>query len=86
MSDWQPIESAPKDGSKFWGFCDGDAISMFWHPAFGEFVTRFNRMTLAEGMTFADTGESFRDHSPEVRKPRFWMPIAVPALERTDAR
>ena len=29
---WHPMETAPKDGTEFWGLCKGDAITMFWHP------------------------------------------------------
>jgi len=71
MSEWQPIETAPKDGTKFWGLIDGDAISMFWHDDFGEFVSSYRRMTMAPGYTI--NGKQYEDHSPEIHKPMFWI-------------
>lgn len=72
MSDWQPIESAPRDGTTFWGEMGDDAVSMFFHPHFGEFVTGFREMRLAKGLTFED-GSSVRLHSPEICQPTRWM-------------
>lgn len=76
MTDWQPIETAPKDGSKFHGLVDEDAIAMFWHDGFGEFVSSFHRMTMANG--YLIDGASFKDHSPEIHKPKFWRPLTAP--------
>lgn len=73
MSDWQSMEIAPKDGTKFWGDVNGDAIAMFWHPKFEAFVSSFRRMTMATGYTI--DGEQYRDHSPTVHHPKRWMPI-----------
>ncbi|HEV2674098.1 MAG TPA: hypothetical protein VGV37_06110 [Aliidongia sp.] len=72
---WRPIESAPKDGQKFWGRVGDDALAMFWHEGFGEFVTGYNRMSLGRGMTFEDTGLSYRDHSPSIQRPSEWLPL-----------
>src|SRR3546814_7353876 len=69
----RPMASAPRDGTKFWGLVGDDAITMFWHPGFGEFVSAFRRMELAAGLTF-DDGETFRDHSPVIHKPHGWLP------------
>lgn len=77
MSEWQPIETAPKDGTKFRGLVDEDAISMFWHEGFGEFVSSYRRMTMAPGYTI--DGAAYKDHSPEVHKPKFWQPLTLPA-------
>lgn len=73
MSEWKKIETAPKDGSKFWGKVGDDAIAMFWHSGFGEFVSSFRRIQMAPGYTI--DGQAFKDHSPEVHKPSAWMPI-----------
>lgn len=80
--DWQPIETAPKDGTRFWGNVGDDAIAMFWHSTFGEFVSRFNRMTMAPGYTI--DGAAFKDHSPQIHKPTGWMPIPAPPDQRTN--
>lgn len=76
MSEWQPIETAPKDGSKFWGDDDEDAVAMFWHEGFGEFISSYRRMTMAPGYTI--DGKGYKDHSPVVHKPHRWMPIPKP--------
>lgn len=71
--EWQPIEMAPKDGTRFWGKVGDDAIAMLWHEGFNAFVSRWNRMTMADGYTI--DGKSFSDHSPEVHHPKVWMPM-----------
>ena len=76
---WQPIETAPKDGTTFWGEVDGDAKTMFWHDGFGEFVSSFNRMTMASGYTV--DGLSYKDHSPQIHRPKFWCPKTEPPQE-----
>lgn len=76
-SAWRPIKTAPKDGTWFWGRIDDDAIAMFWHEGFGEFVSSFNRMTTAPGYTFED-GSTHRDHSPVAHKPTHWQPLPQP--------
>ena len=75
MSEWQDISAAPKDGTRFWGRCGDDAIAMFWHPKFGQFISSFRRMQLHNGATFADSGETHSDHSPVVHKPTHWQPL-----------
>ena len=76
MTGWQPIETAPKDGTKFWGLCGEDAISMFWHQELEVFCSSFRRMQMAEGYTI--NGKSYEDHSPVTHQPSRWMPL--PAL------
>ena len=71
MTDPQPIETAPKDGSKFWGICEGDAITMFWHPEFNAFCSSFKRMQMAEG--YLINGKPYEDHSPVTHRPTMWI-------------
>ncbi len=73
---WQPIDTAPKNGTRFWGKIDDDAIAMLWHEGFEAFVSSWRRMTMAEGFTV--DGKSFKDHSPEIQRPTAWMPIPPP--------
>lgn len=76
---WRPIESAPKDGTRFWGKVDGDAIAMLWHPTFNAFVSSWRRMEMAAGYTV--DGASFKDHSPTIQRPEAWMTFAPPETE-----
>lgn len=77
---WRSVENdpPPKDGTLFWGLVGRDAIAMFWHAGFSAFVSRFNRMTLAQGMTWADTGLPYQGHSPAEHTPRFWRTLPAP--------
>jgi hypothetical protein len=70
---WHPMETAPRDGSKFWGLCDGDAVTMFWHEGLGVFCSSFRRMEMAPGYTV--DGQPFKDHSPVEHRPSRWMPL-----------
>jgi len=70
---WQDMDTAPKDGTRFWGKVGDNAVAMFWHPKFGAFVSSFRRMTMAPGYTI--DGEGFSDHSPTIEEPAGWMPI-----------
>lgn len=68
---WMPIASAPKDGRMIWGNDGEDAITMFWHEGFNEFVSSFRRMEMAPG--YLINGKPYEDHHPVVHKPTHWM-------------
>jgi hypothetical protein len=71
MSAWQPIETAPKDGTRFWGKVGDDAIAMLWHPAFEAFVSSWRVMTMHNGWTI--DGKTSQEHSPVKHQPTHWM-------------
>lgn len=73
MTEWYPIETVPRDGTRFWGKVEDDAIAMMWHETFGQFVSSWRRMTMAPGYTI--NGEEYEDHSPVVHYPEAWMPM-----------
>lgn len=84
MNTWQSINTAPKDGTWFWGYVDGDALRMRWHAEFEAFVTSWRQMTMAPGYRIEnDEGEwvGEYDHSPEIEHPDYWMPSIEPGLE-----
>lgn len=75
MVAWRDMATAPRDGEKFWGLIGDNAIAMFWHDGFGEFITGYRRMSLARGLTFEETGLPYKDHSPEIQTPTGWLPL-----------
>lgn len=77
---WMPEDTAPRCGRRFWGKVGDDAVAMFWHPEFKAFVSRFSRITLADGLTF-DDGKRWKDHNPVVHEPAGWM--EMPGIEET---
>ena len=76
MTTWQDIGTCPRDGSRFWGKVDDDAIAMLWHEGFGEFVSSWRRMEMAPGYLIDD--QPYKDHSPVVHHPVAWMPLPSP--------
>lgn len=77
---WNPIETAPKDGTRFWGGVGDDAIAMLWHEGFGEFVSSWRRMEMASG--YLINGKEYEDHSPVIHHPKVWMPIPTPTEDK----
>lgn len=76
---WRGIESAPRDGTRFHGLCEQDAISMLWHDGFKAFVSSWRRMEFHNGWRYADTGLPYQDHSPVEHQPTHWKPLDLPA-------
>lgn len=75
--EWQPIETAPKDGTWFWALVDLDAINVRWHDGFNEFVSGWRQMTFAKSY-----GGETMDHSPDIVKFDHWMPLPQPPVDK----
>lgn len=70
--EWQPIETAPKDGTHIWLFSNGD------HQCAGYWLITSGEDYHWEGWIFAD--ELLADVKPDGLDPTHWMPLpAAPA-------
>lgn len=82
-SGWQPIETAPKDGTPFIGaffsirWADShrknDIVRCWWQPEFEAFISSCREMVMAEGYTI--NGKSRELHSPAIEPVTHWMPL-----------
>lgn len=82
MSEWKPIESAPKDGTPFlvcWESADDKWVmttAAWWQPSNGNADLGF--WDLVESGTYADDSEVV---------PEYWMPLPAPptpSVQETD--
>jgi hypothetical protein len=72
---WQPIETAPKDGTRVWiyvpDFDPNEYVASFAHTDLPD-----DHEDYWEGWTFAD--EVLINHSCEEPEPTHWMPLPAP--------
>lgn len=64
MSEWQPIETAPKDGKIFLAF----------EPSFGRIILRFGEHADDGSALWEDTLQEYWPHY----QPTHWMPLPDP--------
>jgi hypothetical protein len=79
---WEPIESAPKDGTRIIGARFGRYFRlalMWWQPEFEAWISSACLMTMAPGYTV--DGKSEKLHSPEIENPTHWMVFPSPPKE-----
>lgn len=68
MTEWQPISTAPQDGS----------IVLGYFPAFRECRTTWNRLHLLDGRLWATHADRSPDRWSE--QPTHWMPLPEPPI------
>ena len=79
MSEWQPIETAPKDGSTILIYGDNEVSVVFWEVrrTLGAW-----RCTGYGDLAFEDDGSPYSPPSRLIpQNPTHWMPLPVPPGE-----
>lgn len=86
---WQPIETAPRDGTEIIGGIFradstrfGDVTRCWWQPEFDAFISCCREMVMAAGYTFKD-GTTRQLHSPAIEPVTHWRELPPPPPEPT---
>jgi hypothetical protein len=77
MSDWQPIETAPKDGTPVWLWWpspDSEAITGWWSEGWYE----GDRLVRSDAGWVGNEASSHR--LDEWSQPTHWMPLPAPPI------
>jgi hypothetical protein len=84
---WQPIKTAPKDGTSIIGAFFGekwsdnsrrnDVVRCWFEQEFNTFISSCREITMHNGYSFED-GKTSRLHSPVVEPITHWMPLDPP--------
>lgn len=82
MSDWQPIDTAPKDGTEVFLYVPGDSL----HPTAGRYKTREYFSEEYDDPDYQEEGWYWSfgypsDFHQEVLTPTHWMPLPEPPEE-----
>jgi hypothetical protein len=72
MSEWQPIETAPKDGATILGFADGDMAVVKWYQE--DRIPEGGYWSLTVCGAYAESGEWWPTH---------WQPLPEPPSSPT---
>jgi hypothetical protein len=70
VNEWQPIETAPKDGTSVWVFCGGEQAAMRWLVIDG--TSGLGLWVYSDGL--------LSDVDPEPEEPTHWMPLPKPPV------
>ena len=71
--EWQPIETAPKDGREVLISAPSGGVMVAWRSQTGAWVPLPRWLLIA----ITDAGE-VPDHLPTLANPRCWMPLPQP--------
>lgn len=78
MSEWQPIETAPKDGSSILVFCKYGVRIAYWNigPCIWE------RKSVPCWTVFEPDDYFYAEHLLEEAEPTHWMPLPLPPTQQ----